>query len=277
VITDAEGVQFLQWCLPRIYLRWSGFRKVRRQVYKHINQRLLELGLSTVGAYRVYLEDHPGEWATLDTLCWISISQFYRDPSVFQHLEHEILPQLAELVLARGDDGKLHCWSAGCSGGEEPYTVAIIWQQCLATRFPTLRLRIIATDIDSWAIHRAKRACYRASSLKQLSPEWTAHAFVTIGEESCLKDEFRGPVTFAVQDLRERAPEGVFQLILCRNLAFTYFDERLQKETMQKLTEKLAPGGALIVGKLESLPQGPWGLEPWSKQLGIYRKTLAGS
>jgi len=276
VITDAEGVQFLQWCLPRIYLRWSGFRKVRRQVYKRINQRLLQLGLTSIGAYRVYLEDHPGEWATLDTLCWISISRFYRDVNVFQHLEREILPKLAELARTRGQGGELRCWSAGCCGGEEPYTVAIIWQQRLARRFPTLRLRIIATDIDSWAIHRAERACYHASSLKQLPGDWRAQAFVTIGEELYLKDEFRASVTFAVQDIRERAPEGVFHLILCRNLVFTYFDETLQKETMQNLTEKLAPGGALIVGKLESLPPGPWGLEPWSKQLGTYRKALMG-
>ena len=277
VITDAEGVKFLQWCLPRLHLRWTGFRKVRRQVYKRINQRLAELGLTSVAAYRVYLEDHPDEWTTLDTLCWISISRFYRDQRVFQHLEREILPQLAELVLARGDDGELRCWSAGCCGGEEPYTVAIIWQQCLATRFPTLRLRIIATDIDSQAIHRAERACYRASSLKQLRPEWRAQAFVPMGEELCLKDAFRASVTFAVQDIRETSPEGLFQLIFCRNLVFTYFDETSQRDTLKRLAQGLTPGGALIIGNHESLAEGPWGLEPWSKRLGTYRKAPVAS
>ena len=79
MIADAEGVQFLQWCLPRLRLRWLGFRKVRRQVYKRILRRLKELGFSGVDEYRSYLEGHPAEWAVLEALCWISISRFYRD------------------------------------------------------------------------------------------------------------------------------------------------------------------------------------------------------
>lgn len=273
MISDAEGVQFLQWCLPRLHLRWPGFRKVRRQVYKRIKRRLQELGLPSVEAYRFYLEHHPGEWGTLDTLCWIPISRFYRDRAVFQHLEHEILPQLAQLVVARRE-GEIRCWSAACAGGEEPYTLAIIWRQRLVTRFPTLRLRILATDIDPQAIHRAERGYYRASSMKDLPAEWRTQAFVTIGDDLCLRDEYRASVTFMVQDIRERAPEGLFHLILCRNLAFTYFDETLQRKTMQRISDRLAPGGALVTGNLESLPGGPWGIHPWFTRLGIYRKDL---
>jgi chemotaxis protein methyltransferase CheR len=84
VIRDPDGVQFLQWGLPRLHLRWPGFRKVRRQVYKRLNRRMLDLQLSGLDEYRVYLENHPTEWAILDTLCWISISRFYRDKGVFQ-------------------------------------------------------------------------------------------------------------------------------------------------------------------------------------------------
>jgi chemotaxis protein methyltransferase CheR len=158
LITDTEGVQFLQWCLPRLHLSWAGFRKVRRQVYKRISRRLKELGLPSVGAYRDYLEDHPTEWITLDTLCWISISRFYRDRSVFQHLETAVLPQLAQRVVG-GQEKELLCWSAGCAAGEEPYTLAIIWKQRLASRYPTLEFRVVAADIDPQAIQRAQHAC----------------------------------------------------------------------------------------------------------------------
>jgi chemotaxis protein methyltransferase CheR len=188
-------------------------------------------------------------------------------------VEHEILPQLTQLVVALRES-EIRCWSAGCAGGEEPYTLAIIWRQGLATRFPTLRLRIFATDIDPQAIHRAERGCYRASSMKDLPTEWRTQAFVTIGDELCLKDEYRVAVTFIVQDIRERAPEGLFHLILCRNLVFTYFDETLQRKTMQRISDKLASGGALIIGNLESLPDGPWGIQPWLTRLGVYRKAL---
>jgi chemotaxis protein methyltransferase CheR len=256
-----------------LHLRWPGFRKVRGQVYKRIKRRLQELELPAVEAYRVYLEQHPSEWETLDTLCWIPISRFYRDRSVFQHVEHEILPQLAQLVVARRES-QICCWSAGCAGGEEPYTLAIIWKHCLATQFATLRLRIVATDIDPQAIHRAERGYYRASSMKDLPTEWRNQAFVTIGDELCLKDEYRAAVTFIVQDIRERAPEGLFHLILCRNLVFTYFDETLQRKTMQRISDKLASGGALIIGNLESLPEGFWGVQPWLARLKVYRKAL---
>lgn len=273
MITDSEGVQFLQWCLPRMELRWPGFRKVRRQVYKRINRRLQELKLPTVDAYRDYLEAHPAEWTTLESSCWISISRFYRDRSVFEHLESEVLPQLAQCAAA-GQEQELRCWSAGCAAGEEPYTLAIIWKQRLTSRYPTLEFRVVATDIDPEAIQRARRACYRASSVKQLPPEWRAQAFETIDDELCLKDEYRASVMFRVQDIRERAPEGTFHLILCRNLVFTYFDENLQREAMQRLTASLTAGGALIIGNLESIPEGSWGLEPWSKRSGTYRKVL---
>jgi chemotaxis protein methyltransferase CheR len=256
-----------------LHLRWRGFRKVRRQVCKRINHHLQELGLASVVAYRVYLQDHPAEWATLDRLCWIDISRFYRDQRVYQQVTREILPQLAQRVVAAGES-EIRCWSAGCAGGEEPYTLAIIWRHCLTTEFPSLRLRIVATDIDPVAIRRAERGCYRASSIKDLPPQWRAQAFVTTDDELCLKDEYRSSVSFLLQDIRERAPEELFHLILCRNLVFTYFDEILQRKTIQRLSDRLAPAGMLIIGNLESLPDGPWGIQPWSTRLGVYQKAL---
>ena len=98
MITDPEGMQFLQWCLPRLGLHWPGFRKIRGRVYKRLKRRLHELGLPNLEAYRTYLADHAEEWAMLSTLCWMPITRFYRDRGVFQHLETEILPELAQLI-----------------------------------------------------------------------------------------------------------------------------------------------------------------------------------
>lgn len=271
-ITDADGVQFLQWCLPRLGLRWPGFRKVRRQVYKRLHRRLRELGVANVTEYRSYLEEHPAEWAALDGLCWISISRFYRDKGVFQYLAREVLWQLAQKAVA-DSASEVRCWSAGCAAGEEPYTLAILWRQHLAARFPTLNLRIVATDVDPQAIRRARRGCYPVSSLKDLPAQWRTQAFVPSGKEFCLKPEYQDLVTFCIQDVKETAPDGPFQLILCRNVAFTYFAEALQKQTLHTITERLVPGGVLVIGALEALPAGVWGLEPWAKKLGVYRKS----
>jgi len=273
LIPDPAGVEFLQWCLPKMHLRWPGFRKVRRQVLKRIGRRLQELGLSSIEAYRSYLDNHPEEWPTLGNLCWICISRFYRDRGVYQHLENEIVPHLAQMAIAR-DEKELRCWSAGCAAGEEPYTLAIIWKQRLAEKYPTLEFRVVATDIDHQAIQRGARGCYPVSSVKELPTEWRDRAFAAKGVELCLKDEYRPLVTFIAQDIRERTPEGLFHLILCRNLVFTYFDETLQQETLQRLTARLVHGGALIIGKTESLPGGLLGIEPWLASMGVYRKPL---
>jgi len=269
---DSEGIQLLQWCLPRLHLRWPGFRKVRRQVYKRIDRRLKELELSGPDEYQAYLDTHPAEWKILDELCWISISRFYRDKGVFQFLEREVLTQIAQAVSAKGEQ-EVRGWSIGCASGEEPYTLAILWKLVLAPRWPSLCLRILATDADPRAIERAQRGCYPASSLKELPGDLLAKACIPSADGFCVKPEYRQPVNFLLQDVRQSAPEDRFHLILCRNLAFTYFDDELQRATLQKISDRLLPEGALVLGSLESLPEGAAGWEPWSKKSGIYRRS----
>ena len=80
-------------------------------------------------------------------------------------------------------------------------------------------------------------------------------------------------MTFLQQDIRETAPAGPFHLVLCRSLVFTYFDDALQRAILRRMTERLIPGGALVIGALETLPEDVSGLEAWStRQLGVYRK-----
>lgn len=268
---DAEGVQLLQRCLPRLHLRWPGFRKVRRQVYRRIDRRMKELGLQTVQEFQSYLDTHSKEWSVLETLCRISISRFYRDKRVFECLERNVLPHLAHRIKEK-QENTLRCWSIGCAAGEEPYTLTIVWNNALASRYPTLSFRMLATDANPLAIQRAQRACYPASSLKDLPEDWRAQAFARSVEGLCLKEEFRVPVNCQEQDIRVAAPDEWFHLILCRYVVFTYFDEELQRNTLSTIVERLLPGGALVIGKTESLPGGVRVVEPWRPDLGIFRK-----
>ena len=98
---DADCVALLQWALPRLRMRWAGFRKVRGQVCKRIRRRMGALGIDSVSAYRQYLERHDSEWDELDALCRISISRFYRDRGVFTFLQDTVLPELAAGVIER--------------------------------------------------------------------------------------------------------------------------------------------------------------------------------
>ena len=262
----------LQWCLPKLRMRWPGFRKVRRQVFKRIDRRLKELDLSDVASYRSYLERHPDEWPVLDALCRISISRCYRDKGVFQYLEREVLPQLAQRAAAKGEND-VRCWSIGCASGEEPYTLAIVWTLGVAPRLPAISLRILGTDSDQKAIERAERACYPGSSTKDLPADLLAKAFIPSSDGFCVSAEYRELVTFREQDIRVTSPTDLFHLILCRNLAFTYFDDGLQRETLNTIEGKLHPGGALVIGSLESLPDGVSEFDPWLQKLGVYRKS----
>lgn len=270
-MNDAECVRFLQWALPQMQMRWPGFRKVRKQVKKRINRRMQELSLPDVAAYRTYLEAHPDEWSVLDSFCRITISRFYRDRGVFDVVRDDVLPRLAAVA---GWDGKeVRCWSVGCASGEEIYTLKLIWNLCLQPQFPGVLLRILGTDADPAVLARAGEACYAAGSLKELSADWISAAFTHSEELFCLLPEFRDNIELQLQDIRCESPPGEFHLILCRNLVFTYFDEPLQREILDRLIDKLLPGGFLVTGKSEQLPHRPEPLEDVGRHVGIYRKT----
>ncbi len=267
---DSDCVEFLQWALPQLGMRWPGFRKVRRQVCRRVDRRLRELGLETTRAYRDYLSEHPAEWNALDTLCRIPISRFYRDRGVFDCLRERVLPELAKDAVARGESA-LGIWSAGCASGEEPFTLDIIWQLDLTAKFPQLDCRIIATDIDEHMLERANRGCYSSSSLKDLPEVWREAAFTRQEEEYCIKSEFRTGIEFCRQDIRHQMPDGPFHLILCRHLVFTYFDDATQQQLLQQLLGKLVPGGFLVTGKQETSELAPDRLKQCQPPMGIYR------
>lgn len=267
---DAACVEFLQTALPRLGLQWPGFRRVRRLVCKRLNRRLRDLGIPDLPGYWIYLERHAGEWHRLNEFCRIPISRFYRDHEVFERLEREVLPTLGEAAAARGR-GELACWSACCASGEEPYTLAFLWHLRLKHRFPKLRLRIVATDVDAHLLERARTGCYGASSLKALPPDLLAEAFVRRGTQFCVCDELR-TIEFLQQDIRHAAPQGEFDLVLCRNAVLTYFAPPLQREVMARVVARLRPGSALVVGIHESPPDGLDRLAPWPGARAIYRK-----
>jgi chemotaxis protein methyltransferase CheR len=252
-VTDSECVDFLQWALPRLGLRWQGFRKVRRQVCRRVSRRIAELGLGEADAYRLYLERNAHEWNALAGLCRVTISRFWRDRAVFESLRDLVLPALGPAVSA---------WSAGCASGEEPYSLV------LAAADARVEVHVVATDVDPGLLGRARRACYPESSLRELPADLRARAF----EDGCLRPEYREPVDFLRHDVRDGAPGGPFDVTLCRNLVFTYYADELQLETGRHLVRALRPDGALAVGAHEAVPDALGEVAPWPGARGVYRK-----
>lgn len=259
---------FLQWALPCLERSWSGYRRVRRLVCKRLAQRLKALGLADLDAYRRHLANRPEEWRELDTLCGIPVSRFYRDRGVYDALERRILPALVETAAPRS---ALAAWSAGCASGEEPYTLALIWAIRLQPRFPEARLRIVATDSNAEVLARARAGCYARSSLKELPEDLRARGFDERDGAWCVRNRFR-TIDIIQQDLRERMPEGPFDLVLCRNVVLTYYLPPLRDVIMTRIVGCLRPGGALVVGAHEEIRPGLSDLAAWPGTRMIYRK-----
>jgi chemotaxis protein methyltransferase CheR len=109
-------------------------------------------------------------------------------------------------------------------------------------------------DADPHLLERAHHACYPASSLRDVPDSWLA-AFEPLGDEYCVLAEYRTPVRFLEQDIRNALPENLFDLTLCRNLVFTYFEIAMQAAIARRLIERLVAGGMLLLGIHESLPE----------------------
>jgi chemotaxis protein methyltransferase CheR len=268
---DAECVELLRWALPRLGLRWEGFRRVRRQVCRRIARRIAELGAAGIAEYRAILSSDPGEWQTLDGLCRVTISRFFRDRALWARLRDEVLPEPSRLALERRQPA-LRCWSAGCASGEEPFGIAIVFRLAVAPAFPGLGLTVLATDADEVVLERARRACYQAGALRELPPEWRELAFEQCGPELCLRASFRDGVEFRHQDLRLAMPDGPFDVVFCRNVAFTYFDLEGQRAVLAGISARLVRGGFLVIGVHEGLPAHA-ALERAAEGLPIFRRA----
>jgi chemotaxis protein methyltransferase CheR len=273
-MNDADCVAFLQWALPRLGLHWPGYRKVRRQVCKRIRRRSKELGAQGLEEYRKLLGADAAEWAALGALCAVSISRFYRDRSVFDCLGERVLPAIAAAALARGADS-LECWSAGCASGEETYSLVIQWRELLAARFPALALRALGTDLEPALLERARAGCYKRGSLKELPHAWRERAFEERANLLCLRQAWRAGVELERRDLLAEPPPRTFDLVLCRNLAFTYFGPESAHRALARIASVLRPGGALVIGAHERLPADAAGFAAWPECRAVYRRESA--
>lgn len=269
-MNDADCIAFLQWALPQIDLRWPGFRKVRRQVCKRVRRRMSDLDIADFAGYRARLAADPAEWRVLDACCHITISRFFRDRGIFEVLRRRVLPAIA--ARAAREQRAAAVWSAGCAAGEEPYTLKILWDLEIARSHPGVPLSLVATDIDADMLARARRGCFNRSSLHELPPALADEAFERRGTLHCIRPHHRAGIAFLHQDLRSQMPDGPFDLVLCRYVAFTYFAEPLQRTIAAQIADRLMPGGYLAIGTHETLPEGIPALAPLAGAALIFEK-----
>jgi chemotaxis protein methyltransferase CheR len=269
---DELCITFLQWALPHLNMCWPGFRKVRGQVCKRISRRLRELELAGLEDYRAYLENNPPEWHILDAMCRITISRFYRNKGTYDSLQSEVLPELIKNARQQCEKN-IYCWCIGSASGEEPYSLSLMWDFSGIDQ-QGIDLSIIATEVDQSMIDRAGKGCYPASSIRELSSAMTDDAFTREDDLFCLKEKYKKRVQFLLQDIRYAQPDYTFHLILCRNLVFTYFSPELQEKIARIITQRLKPGGVIVLGSHEQLPGSTPEMTQWDRERSIYYREV---
>jgi chemotaxis protein methyltransferase CheR len=229
--------------------------------------------MTEITEYKEYLSDHEDEWELLDAMCRITISRFYRDRRVFDCLRTELIPNLAANAGMRGEE-TIHCWSAGCGSGEEAYTMNILWREFNKSHSPGAPdLRITATDANRDMLERCRSGKYSYSSVRDLPPELIRAAFDRTKNEYVIRNQFKKGIEIIEQDIRLQAPAKTFQVIMCRNLVFTYYEKDLQEEILRTLNQRLAAGGYLVTGIHEELPVQPDDLAAMERCPCIFEKV----
>ena len=243
----------------------------RSLVQSRISRRLRHLRLPTCRDYLQLLSDAPSEKRELVSILTTNVSSFYRESHHFEFLRKTIFPSIPTR-LNQGD--RVRFWSAGCSSGEEPYTLAIELLKAIPEAASS-DLLILASDIDPKILERAKTGTYSPSAVDTIAPE-DRRKFLTASSDDdemfSVGDELRNLVRFRELNLHATWPmRHPFDVIMCRNVVI-YFDEHRQRELWPRFREMLVPGGRLILGHSERIhPIESSGFT--TESVTVYRRT----
>lgn len=219
-------------------------------IVRRLARRMIAVQVSTLPEYAQYLETHAAEVGILVSAFLINVTHFFRDPEAFAYLKSEVLPQL--IVQARSEDHVLRFWSAGCSTGEEAYSLAMLLADLLGAELPQWTIKIFATDVDETAVQFARRSVYPDTLMKDLPAAYREQFFEPVPEGHRISKVLRQMVTFGQHDLSQQGPFPNIDLVLCRNVLI-YFSPRLQDDVLGHFSFSLGTGGYLFLGKSETI------------------------
>ena len=234
-IRDSRGFDF------------TGYK--RSSLARRVRKRMGECGMSDYAAYRDLLEADAEEFRELFNTILINVTGFLRDTESWTFLQREVLP---DLTVARSANDEIRVWSAGCSSGEEAYSLAILFAEVLGIDECIRRLKIYGTDVDEEALREARAGVYSAKSLDTLSPQLREQYFEENGGRYAFRPDLRRRVIFGRHDITRDAPISRLDLLVCRN-TLMYFNAEAQSQIMERFHFALRPGGHLFLGKAEML------------------------
>ena len=218
---------------------------------RRLGLRLMATNTKNYKEYLKLLKNDANEYeAFLQTLT-INVTDFFRDKDVYVSIKRNILPKLLQKAKARNRK-RVRIWSMGCSRGQEPYSLAILFNAILDGGMQDYQIAIHATDLDDIAIQKARTGLYTGNEVKNVPKGYLKKYFYNKNGFYGLKKEVKKLVRFKQLDLIKECLPGKFDLILCRNLLI-FFEPQLQKLIFEKINASLKTEGILVLGKSETV------------------------
>ncbi len=235
--------------------------------------RISILGLDGPDEYLDYLNENPEEIERLLDMVTIHVTEFFRDQEVYNALSREILPEIVARRLA-SPSKVIRAWSAGCSTGEEAYSVAITLLRYVDAAGIELDVEVFGTDISRQACKVARRGVYAEKKIARVAPSLRDRYFEPDGADYRVTRGVRRVVKFAVHDLFAAPPYSLLDVIVCRNVLI-HFDHSVRTDALVRFHAALGDGAILILGKSEAVAGRAADLftlvDPRNK---IYRKEI---
>jgi two-component system, chemotaxis family, CheB/CheR fusion protein len=236
-----------------IYLRQSrgfdftGYK--RSTLTRRVEKRMQSLGLEGFSDYVDYLEVYPDEFNFLFNTILINVTAFFRDASVWEFLEEQVVPNI---INSKTNSDPIRIWSAGCASGEEAYTLAMVMAESLGAEQFRQRVKIYATDVDEEALSQSRQATYSAKDIQALPSQFVPKYFEPTGNRYIFRHDLRRSVIFGRHDLLQDAPISRIDLLVCRN-TLMYFNAEAQARVLARFHFALNNTGYLFLGKAEML------------------------
>ncbi len=262
-----------------IYAKSGIFFSESKQYFleNRLSKRTADLKLRNYADYLALLQGSEGplELKRLFVEITTNETSFWRNPPQIEAFQNIVLPDAARQARERGQT-RLRIWSAACSSGEEPYTLAMICQELRDSVLRGMTVEILGTDISEKVLAQAQEGIYNSYTLRNLTPEQVQRHFTAQGKDLFqIRPEVQrltGLRNFNLVDYAGYRQLGAFDIIFCRNVLI-YFDEAVKAKVLKEFHAQLQPGGFLLVGHSESIHSFNTGFEllHFSKAMG-YRK-----
>jgi chemotaxis protein methyltransferase CheR len=219
---------------------------------RRIRHRLHLTKCATYLDYVMLLNKDPEEYDRMIECLSIKVSEFFRDPKVFDLLGDMVIPQIISEKQIRGDR-KIRAWSCGTAYGQEAHSMAILFCETLGSRIEDFDIKVLGTDIDKSALEKAPWGSYDRTALRRINSHLLFKYFTRVEDRYMINDKVRSLVSFRYHDVISDNSIPSMDLVLCRNLLI-YFQKELQITVLQNLFTALNPGGFFVLGKTETLP-----------------------